>query len=203
MRGTSFKAERYEDIGHYLRATREARGIDIAQASEYLRIRERYLLALENGHLSELPGQVYIKGYLQNYSDFLGLDRTHILREFDYVHRQRVEPRFFVPDTTPSAQAPGKRVLIVAVAVAFLCAGLWWLYGRQTPAVLETQDVMMDQFSNLVSTRFRLTNRVYACFQERGADMYPFCMPSTLDPQRVDQLLTPSHSVITLLGDGA
>ena len=48
-------------------------GKTLNQASADLKIRKKYLIALEEGHLDILPGEVYIKGYLKLYLDYLNI----------------------------------------------------------------------------------------------------------------------------------
>lgn len=44
-----------------------------------IKIRRKYLEALENEEFEILPGRVYVKGFLKNYAGYLGLDAGKIL----------------------------------------------------------------------------------------------------------------------------
>lgn len=68
-----------KEIGERLRATREARGLDLADIADILKIRKLYLSAIESGDPAELPGIAYFSGYLKNYADMLGLDSEALL----------------------------------------------------------------------------------------------------------------------------
>lgn len=72
-----------EEIARRLRERREALGLTLAQAQAATRIRTRYLAALESGDISVIPGTVYVRGYLRAYAEFLGLDPTTLLEDFD------------------------------------------------------------------------------------------------------------------------
>ena len=67
-----------KDIGNFLRERREARGISLIEAEKDLKIRKKYLQALEEGNLNVIPGKTYIIGYLRNYSKYLGIDEENI-----------------------------------------------------------------------------------------------------------------------------
>ena len=67
-----------KDIGNFLRERREARGISLIEAEKDLKIRKKYLQALEEGNLDVIPGKTYIIGYLRNYSKYLGIDEENI-----------------------------------------------------------------------------------------------------------------------------
>ncbi|HUQ16253.1 MAG TPA: helix-turn-helix domain-containing protein [Candidatus Saccharimonadales bacterium] len=61
-------------LGEQLRQQRERMGLTLEQAAEDTRIREKFLVALENGDYQSLPGAVYTKGFLRNYAEYLNLD---------------------------------------------------------------------------------------------------------------------------------
>lgn len=67
------------DIGPYLRELREYFKLTPLDVSERLRIRVRYILAMEEGRYSDLPGMVYARGYLHTYAEFLGLDANQVV----------------------------------------------------------------------------------------------------------------------------
>jgi cytoskeleton protein RodZ len=68
-----------ESFGEKLRATRENLGYSIEQIARDTHIAKRYLIALENEDFSIFPGETYLKGFLQNYSEYLGLDTDEMI----------------------------------------------------------------------------------------------------------------------------
>ena len=67
-----------KDIGDFLRERREERGISLIEVEKALKIRKKYLQALEEGNIDIIPGRAYIIGYLRNYSKYLGIDEENI-----------------------------------------------------------------------------------------------------------------------------
>ncbi|AFB21450.1 helix-turn-helix domain-containing protein [Rickettsia canadensis] len=48
-------------------------GKTLNQVSSDLKIRKKYLIALEEGDFDVLPGEVYVRGYLKLYLDYLNV----------------------------------------------------------------------------------------------------------------------------------
>ena len=71
------------DIGASLREARERRGLTAEDVHRSLRIRARYLRALEDERWELLPGEAYAKGFLRGYAEFLGLDGSLCVDEFN------------------------------------------------------------------------------------------------------------------------
>lgn len=68
-----------EEIGARLRAAREAKGLSLEEVQQALKIRLRYLEAIEAGELGEIPGLVYARGFIRTYARFLEIDITEEL----------------------------------------------------------------------------------------------------------------------------
>ncbi len=90
-----------EGLGLWLRRTREARGLSLDAVEEALRIRRRYLQALEVGDYAALPGPIQARGFIRNYARFLQLPTDEALARYQaevegrpfQPHLQSVEPR--------------------------------------------------------------------------------------------------------------
>lgn len=69
-------------VGDTLRKEREKKNLTIADVERETSISKRYLEALEKGDYASMPGDVYIKGFIRNYSKLLEIDGTALLAEF-------------------------------------------------------------------------------------------------------------------------
>lgn len=69
-----------KDIGNFLRERREASGISLIEVEKDLKIRKKYIQALEEGNIDAIPGKTYLIGYLRNYSKYLGIDDENIIQ---------------------------------------------------------------------------------------------------------------------------
>ena len=72
-----------DSLGVWLRRSRETRKLDLDDAARTLRIRRRYLQALEMGDYEALPGPIQARGFLRNYVRFLGLPVDDALARYD------------------------------------------------------------------------------------------------------------------------
>jgi len=71
-----------QQIGQKLKQRRSLLGLTVEDVERHTHLRQRYLLALENGDLNNLPSPVQGRGMLKNYASFLGLDPEPILLQF-------------------------------------------------------------------------------------------------------------------------
>lgn len=69
-------------LGLYLRETREARGVSLTQAAAETRIIQRYLAAIESGEYHHLPGDVYARGFIRNYAQYLHLPADELIEMY-------------------------------------------------------------------------------------------------------------------------
>ena len=81
-----------KDIGNFLRERREAKGISLIEVEKDLKIRKKYLQAIEEGNVDVIPGKTYIVGYLRNYSKYLDIDEENInqiIQTFNNLEKQK------------------------------------------------------------------------------------------------------------------
>lgn len=62
------------EMGATLRQAREQRGLRLEDVAETTRIRIKFLAALEDERLGELPAEVYARAFVRTYAELLGLD---------------------------------------------------------------------------------------------------------------------------------
>jgi hypothetical protein len=110
-------------IGETLRQARIAAGIDLEEAERTIRIRIRYLHAMETEDWGVLPGDAYARGFLRTYADFLGLDGTALADQYDR-HAASAEPGQPPAELAlESPGGPGNRRIWSSLGVIALVAG--------------------------------------------------------------------------------
>jgi cytoskeleton protein RodZ len=70
------------EIGSTLREARMRAKIDITEVEQATKIRAKYLRALENEEWNLLPGSTFIKSFLREYADYLGIDARTLVEEY-------------------------------------------------------------------------------------------------------------------------
>ena len=105
--------------GADLRAARERVGWSLPAIADALRIRLPHLEALEEGRISDLPGNAYALGFLRTYASALGLDPNEIARRFKAEAasvNQKTELTF--PAPVPERGVPAGAVVLLGVLLA-------------------------------------------------------------------------------------
>lgn len=131
-------------VGPKLRKARLARAKSVEEASRETHIRAEYLRALERDRFDQLPGDVYVRGFLRSYASYLGLDADEVLVLYERRRAppgprstQGSAPAGVPPRPLPRAVLhpswPALVALAVAVLVAFGAVGLL-SRSRVTPA---------------------------------------------------------------------
>lgn len=69
-------------IGATLREARNRRKIELAEVEATIKIRARYLQAMENEEWELLPGGVYTRSFIRTYATHLGLDGERLADEY-------------------------------------------------------------------------------------------------------------------------
>jgi hypothetical protein len=74
------------EIGPTLREARMRARIDITEVEEATKIRAKYLRAIENEEWRLLPAPAFVKSFVREYADFLGLDSRLLVEEYKLRH---------------------------------------------------------------------------------------------------------------------
>jgi cytoskeletal protein RodZ len=121
------------EIGASLREARTKRGLTPEDVQKAIRIRDRYLYAIEEEDWQLLPGDAYTKGFLRAYADFLGLDGTLYVDEYNlrYAHReeQPFMPEALAPIGARSLGLVRPLVAIGAIVAIVAAVAAWQLSG--------------------------------------------------------------------------
>lgn len=70
------------ELGERLRQAREAKGLSLHAVEEATHIRSVFLQALEEERFADLPGDVYARGFVKTYANYLGLDAQDLLQRY-------------------------------------------------------------------------------------------------------------------------
>ncbi|MCX6761598.1 MAG: DUF4115 domain-containing protein [Candidatus Moranbacteria bacterium] len=70
-------------LGEKLKKLRSDKRIALNEVSRVTKIRVEYLQCLEDGEYDELPADVYVRGFLKSYGDFLGVDEHSLVKLFE------------------------------------------------------------------------------------------------------------------------
>src|SRR5687767_12543456 len=97
-----------QTIGERLEEARKKKGISIREAAEATKIRGDYLQKFESNHFDIGLTEIYTRGFLRTYANFLKLPADRILNDYTALGRGETRPR------TPSREIYGRMDITVA-----------------------------------------------------------------------------------------
>lgn len=80
-------------VGEILKKTREKKGLTLPKIEKEIRIREKYLRAIENNDWGFFSSKIYISGIIKNYARYLDIDpkKTQAFFNRDYERKDEVK----------------------------------------------------------------------------------------------------------------
>lgn len=126
-------------FGENLRREREMRGVTLEEISASTKISVRFLKALENEDLAQIPGGIFTRSFVRAYAKYLGLDEDHVMAEYHLLVPPGTDTDISpIAKSGPMHPREGSRgpVLAVLVAAVLLATGyLLYLYTRASTEV--------------------------------------------------------------------
>jgi len=127
-----------------LREVREKKKLTLLDVEKGTRIRCKFLEAIEADDYTKIPSSAYAKGFVKNYSEYLGLDSRTILaffrRQSEDVTRTSLLPKKTIDDRKNSfwQLTPGKFVGLIFGGLFFLFMvyfGIQYLNLQKSPVI--------------------------------------------------------------------
>ncbi|HVY66523.1 MAG TPA: helix-turn-helix transcriptional regulator, partial [Gammaproteobacteria bacterium] len=119
------------NLGQILRDARVAKDLTIEQIATELRIEARQLAALEDNRFEQIGVPVFVKGYVRQYAQRLGLDQRSLMEM--YGRQAKLEEVQIQPSKTIKLRDERQiTVWVVSVLVLLLIAvglAVWWMNG--------------------------------------------------------------------------
>src|SRR5262245_56264750 len=99
-----------QTIGERLEEARKKKGISIREAAEATKIRGDYLQKFESNHFDIGLTEIYTRGFLRTYANYLKLPSDRIVTDYAALGRGEVRPR------QPSREVYGRMDISIATA---------------------------------------------------------------------------------------
>lgn len=108
-----------ESVGRTLKKHRESRAMSVAEVARVTRIPVLTLEAMERDHFDDLPGEVFVRGFLRSFARAVGLPAQEVLARYTQSRRSTVAAP--IPVTSPvRATGESNRRFGVAIACVLL-----------------------------------------------------------------------------------
>jgi cytoskeletal protein RodZ len=104
-----------EKVGQYLRRHREEKRMSLEEISRATRVPMSSVERIEADQFDELPGEVFVRGFLKSYARAVGLPSDDVLAR--YTSSRRVAWVTPLPISSPTKPPRGRRF---GVAIAFV-----------------------------------------------------------------------------------
>ena len=124
-------------LGERLGQIRAERRMSLGEVSRGTRIQAKYLQYLENGEYDKLPAQVYVKGFLRSYANFMGINENPLIKSYERergiqnnIKRER-ENNGSEKDGKPfsiSTFAITPKIITLAVIIILVSGAFFYLY---------------------------------------------------------------------------
>lgn len=141
MSENNSEQQKHVEIGKKLQKARQAKGYTLDDFQQITKIQKRYLIAIEDEKFDELPGDFYVRAFVKQYADTVGLDGDDLLKEYeddlpkaktaeysDHI-AQAVESRASQRKTIGNQVSRSRRyvpTIIITVVIILVLAAIWF-----------------------------------------------------------------------------
>ncbi len=146
------------NLGETIKQAREAKGLTLDQVADATKISKAYLRAVEENAYSKIPAEVFIKGTIRAYGNFLGMDGMRLVEEYK-VNAHGLSPEQAAPPQireatnvkiTPTFKKNEEPIadsnhsltlgLVVLIVLAVAACGYYFLFVK-APAAVSQQNI--------------------------------------------------------------
>lgn len=199
-------------VGEQLRQAREARGLQVGDIAQTLKLGQRQVEALEGGDWNGLPGHTFIRGFVRNYARLMQLDPAPMMAQLDRTLEKPVS-NLGMQDTGPapmpdsggaSASRRDRQVMLVGIGLVVLAALAYTLMPGDLSALRTTVQSLLDSLARKEVTEQAAAPATPATPTAAGNEPV---FPPGATPQQVmyPQVLAPAETTTPTAqtGDGA
>lgn len=115
-------------VGELLKNERLHKNLTLKQAEKALRVREKFLAALEDNNWNDFSSKVYVAGLIKNYSNFLGVNTQKALLLFRRDYEKKEDIRFKKRTSSAYLASPTRRLAAAALMLVLFLFGLYFTY---------------------------------------------------------------------------
>jgi cytoskeleton protein RodZ len=109
------------ELGRKLKNAREEKGLSIPQVATDLNLLDAYIKGLESGDHTSIKSDVFVRGYLRTYGNYLKLNVPELLTQYE----AQTKLTDFVEDQDEDSSGNAIYVLMAIIVIGLLCWILW------------------------------------------------------------------------------
>ncbi len=115
-------------VGKLLRDERLKQNLTLKQVEKALRVREKFIVALEEDNWNVFSSKVYITGLITNYSRLLGVNNQKMLLFFRRDYAKKEDVRFKSRTSSKYLASPTRRIAMGALMSVLFLFVLYFTY---------------------------------------------------------------------------
>ncbi|UQS86802.1 DUF4115 domain-containing protein [Nicoliella spurrieriana] len=134
-------------IGQTLHDARVKKGFTIDDLQKNTKIQKRYLIAIDENKFDELPGDFYVRAFVKQYADAVGLDGNELLKQFDATLPDTQNPEYVdkvsedkIATRTAQRKVDDRNttirryipVTVISVAVVLVIVVIWFAAAKSS-----------------------------------------------------------------------
>ena len=136
------KIQKMIPIGQDLKRERELRGISLKEIAESTKINIRFLIALEEDRLDELPGKFFTRGIIRGYAKYLGLEEESVLNRYhealQFLDTENKEEEKTLAESSPVNIWKVIRIAALGATVIAVLVALFFIFrGEEAPPLIQ------------------------------------------------------------------
>ena len=115
-------------VGEILKKERERKGYFLAEIEKEIKVRKKFLQAVENNDWRQFSSRIYIVGIIKNYSRFLGLDSDKVIVYFyrDYEKKEEIKFKRKLPSHYLNPET--KKIFFIVLGLIFTLFFIYFGY---------------------------------------------------------------------------
>lgn len=131
------------ELGTRLKEARLSKGYSLDDLQEITKIQKRYLVGIEEGNYSLMPGTFYVRAFIKQYAEAVGLDPDEIFEEYKHeIPSHQTEEvaqsysksptRKKLKTTSSSKMMESLPKYIFALFIIIILVVFWFLWSKKT-----------------------------------------------------------------------
>lgn len=160
------------ELGIFLKEAREAKGLSLDELQSITKIQKRYLLGIEEGNYSMMPGKFYVRAFIKQYAEAVGLEPDQLFEQYKNeipaTYNEDLPEQLSRVQTRKGISADASKIfeflpkILIGVFIVGALALIWYLIvqnagddakepamsNKGKPALEEAEDVGEDSKDN-------------------------------------------------------
>lgn len=155
------------ELGARLKEARLAKGYSLEDLQEITKIQKRYLIGIEEGNYSIMPGSFYVRAFIKQYAEAVGLDPEQILTDYrsdiPMVQKEEVAQSFTKsPSRRKMASSSNSKMMeampklivaLFAIVILVVITTLYMQKAKTVPDAVEEPNKPIEYEQNPNSTQ--------------------------------------------------